>query len=125
MSRQGFVSTRKSANEPGRGTQTDARMQRGREISLREPVARAVCLSSRSAPFNMNSTRRKCGADEGQMREWIGYLVAHGGAEQAVARTAVGIPQRYLCGEDRAYRAHASMDASIGVLDGFDVCESI
>ena len=59
------------------------------------------------------------------MREWIGYLVAHGGAEQAVARTAVGIPQRYLCGEDRAYRAHASMDASIGVLDGFDVCESI
>ena len=56
------------------------------------------------------------------MREWIGYLVARSGAEQAAARTAVGIPQQYPCGEDRAYRAHASMDASIG---GFDVFESI
>jgi hypothetical protein len=59
------------------------------------------------------------------MREWIGYLVARRGAEQAVVRTAVGIPQRYLCGEERAYRADASMDASIGALDGFDVSESI
>ena len=49
------------------------------------------------------------------MREWIGYLVARGGAERAAARTAVGIPQRYLCGEDRADRAHALIDdASIG-----------
>ena len=59
------------------------------------------------------------------MREWIGYLVARSGAEQAAARTAVGIPQQYPCGEDRAYRAGASMDASIGALDGFDVSESI
>jgi hypothetical protein len=68
------------------------------------------------------------------MRERIGYLVACGGAEQTAARAAVGIPQRYLCGEDRAYRAHAFIDdASIGAdtavagiaLDGIDVSESV
>lgn len=59
--------------------------------------ARALCLSSQSAPFNMRSTYRKCGADEGQMRELIGYLVAREGAEQAAARVAVGISQRFLC----------------------------
>ena len=58
------------------------------------------------------------------MREWIGYLVACRGAEQAAARTAVDIPQRYLCGEDWAHRAYASMAALIGALDGFDA-ESI
>jgi hypothetical protein len=31
------------------------------------------------------------------MRELIGYLVACRGAEQAAARMAVGIPQRFLC----------------------------
>jgi hypothetical protein len=40
------------------------------------PMTRALCLSSQSAPFNMRSTYRKCGADEGQMRGLIGYLVA-------------------------------------------------
>jgi hypothetical protein len=59
------------------------------------------------------------------MREWIGYLVARRGAEQAAARTAVGIPQQYLGGEDRAYRAQVFMEASIGALDGFDASESI
>jgi hypothetical protein len=73
------------------------------------------------------------------MREWIGYLVACRGAEQTAARTAVGIPQRYLCGEERAYRAHVVIDdASIGAdtafagmtfagiaLDGIDVSESV
>ncbi|HWF96202.1 MAG TPA: hypothetical protein VG291_14700 [Xanthobacteraceae bacterium] len=78
------------------------------------------------------------------MREWIGYLVACGGAEQTAARTAVDIPRRYLCGEDRAYRAHAFIDdASIGAdaafagigfagigfaglaLDGIDVSENV
>lgn len=103
------------------------------------PSARAVCLSSQSAPFNINSTRRKCGTDEGQMRERIGYLVACRGAEQTAVRTAVGIPQRYPCGEGRAYRVHAYFDdASIGAdtavagirfagiaLDGIDVSESV
>jgi hypothetical protein len=49
------------------------------------------------------------------MREWIGYVVACGGDEQTAARTAVGIPQRYPCREDWAYRVHAFIDdASIG-----------
>ena len=73
------------------------------------------------------------------MREWIGYLVACRGAERTAARTAVGIPQRYLCGEVRVYRVHAFIDdASIGAdtaiagitfagiaLDGIDVSESV
>ncbi len=78
------------------------------------------------------------------MRELIGYLVACGGAEQAAARMAVGIPRRYLCGEDRAYQAQAFVDdASIGAdiafagigfagigfaglaLDGIDVPENV
>jgi hypothetical protein len=72
------------------------------------------------------------------MREWIGYLVARAGAEQTAARTAVGIPQQYLCGEGRACRVHAYInDASIGAdtavagitfagiaRDGIDVSES-
>jgi hypothetical protein len=52
------------------------------------------------------------------MRELIGYLVACRGAEQAAARMAVGIPQRFLCKQflctdDRADRALIH-DESIG-----------
>jgi hypothetical protein len=61
------------------------------------PVTQALCLSSQSAPVNMPSTHRKCGVDEGQMRELIGYLVASRSTEQAAARTAVGIHQRFRC----------------------------
>jgi hypothetical protein len=55
------------------------------------------------------------GANEGQMRELIGYLVACRGAEDAVARMTAGIPQRilskqfickqFLCKESPAGRA--------------------
>jgi hypothetical protein len=38
----------------------------------------------------------QCGANEGQMRELIGYLVACRGAEHAAARMAADIPQRFL-----------------------------
>jgi hypothetical protein len=64
----------------------------------------------------MRSTCRKCGADEGQMRELIGYLVARRGAERVAARVAAGITQQFLCEEDRADRVHALIDdESIGV----------
>src|ERR1700730_6152313 len=96
-------------------TQTDARMQRRREICSHPPAARALCLSSQSAPYIMRSTCRKCGADEGQMRKLIGYLVARKGAEQAAARMAAGISQQFLCKEDRAERVRALFgDDSIG-----------
>jgi hypothetical protein len=61
------------------------------------PVTPALCLSSQSAPFNMRSTRRKCGAVEGQMRQLIGYLVAGRRTERAAARMAVGIHHRFPC----------------------------
>jgi hypothetical protein len=95
-------------------------MQRHREICSHPPMAQAPCLSSRSAPFNMQSTRRKCGADEGQMREIIGYIVARRGAEEASVRTDAFAPQRheqFLCKpllrKDRADDA-LNDDESIG-----------
>jgi hypothetical protein len=49
------------------------------------------------------------------MRELIGYLVACRGNEEAAARMAAGIPQQFLCEEDRADRVHARIDdESIG-----------
>jgi hypothetical protein len=49
------------------------------------------------------------------MRELIGYLVACRGDEAAAARMAAGIPQKFLCKEDRADRIHARIDdESIG-----------
>jgi hypothetical protein len=45
----------------------------------------------------MPATYRSVGANEGQMRELIGYLVASGGAEDAAAWMAAGISQRVLC----------------------------
>jgi hypothetical protein len=45
----------------------------------------------------------------------IGYLVACNGAEEAAARMAAGIPQQFLCKEDRADRVRARIDdESIG-----------
>ena len=56
----------------------------------------------------------QCGADEGQMHERIGYVVACRGAEQAAAPMAVGNSQQFLCGEDRADRVGGLIaDASI------------
>jgi hypothetical protein len=43
----------------------------------------------------------ECGADEGQMNELIGYLVACRGAEESAARMAVGISQQFVCKEGR------------------------
>src|ERR1700751_5285158 len=74
-------------------------MQRRREIRSRHLAARPLCLSSQSAPFNMRVTYRSVGADEGQMRELMGYLVArNGGDEETAARMVAGIPQRILRG---------------------------
>jgi hypothetical protein len=42
------------------------------------------------------------------MRELIGYLVACRGAEEVDVWTAAGIPQRFLCKDDRA--DHALID---------------
>src|SRR5271169_4567479 len=66
-------------------------MQRRREIRLHRLAARPLCLSSQPAPFIMPATYRSVGADEGQMRKLIGYLVARNGAEGAVVRVADGI----------------------------------
>jgi hypothetical protein len=49
------------------------------------------------------------------MRELLGYLVACKGDEEAAARMAAGIPQQFLCKEDRADRVRARIDdESIG-----------
>jgi hypothetical protein len=72
-------------------------------------AARALCLSSQSAPFMMPSTRRKCGTDEGQMRDLIGHLVAPKGAEVEAARIAVGSFQEFLR-RDGVDRVHALID---------------
>jgi hypothetical protein len=63
---------------------------------IRRPRERFACL--------INLRRSLCdqpaasvGANEGQMRELNGYLVACRGAEAAAARMAVGIPRSFLC----------------------------
>jgi hypothetical protein len=66
-------------------------MQRRGEIRLHRMVARLLCLSSQPAPFIMPATYRSVGANEGQMRNLMGYLVACNGAEDAVVRVADGI----------------------------------
>jgi hypothetical protein len=60
----------------------------------------------------------ECGADEGQMGELIGYLVACRGAEEAAARMAVGISQQIVCKEDRggALIEEDSIDSGMATL---------
>jgi hypothetical protein len=67
-----------------------------------------LCLSSQSAPFNMRVTYRSVGADEGQMRELMGYLVARNGGEAAAARMVACFPQRML-------RGHLAIGAAPGI----------
>ena len=85
----------------------------------------AHCLSSQITAFNMSSTHRQCGADEGQMRKLIGHLVAAGGDVGAVAAKFVPSSPQSECGaqalRDSALiysisadlAANASSDASV------------
>jgi hypothetical protein len=68
-------------------------MQRLREIRSRRPGALLV-FSIFAVQYVINLAA-SAGLEEGQMRELIGNLAACGGAEQAIARTAVS--QQFQC----------------------------
>jgi hypothetical protein len=70
----------------------------------------APCLSSQSAPFMMCPTYRKCGTDEGQMRDLIGHFVARKGAERGAARIALGVSNEFLRRDEGADCIHALID---------------
>jgi hypothetical protein len=91
-------------------------MQRRCEIRTR-PLGGAGALlvfSIRAVHDGINLP--ECGADEGQMRQSIEYLVACRGAERAAAPMAVGISQQSPCKDERADRFWAAVieDESLG-----------
>jgi hypothetical protein len=101
-------------------------MQRRHKISRASAGGASALLVFSICAVQYEINLPQCGADEGHMRELIGYLVARGGAEQAAAPMPVGVQQRILCerllcghfparqfpGEEgRARRARATIDA--------------
>jgi hypothetical protein len=72
-------------------------MQRRREISPGSDGDASASLVFSICAVQYAINLPQCGAVEGQMRELIGYLVAGRGTEQAAARMAVGIHDRFPC----------------------------
>jgi hypothetical protein len=72
-------------------------MQRRHKISLASAGGPSALLVFSICAVQYEINLPQCGADEGHMRELIGYLVARGGAEQAAAPMPVGVQQRILC----------------------------
>jgi len=98
-------------------------------------LGQALCLSSLVTPFNMQLTHRKCGTDEGQMRNLIGYLVAARGEQRAVARKFVDRSPRFRCdqflcsdllrGLGSCEQDPRAVDSSFGVLAGSDLSRGV